>query len=262
VVQAVLWYKSVRKLKVQPILYIFSVIEWNVFEMTKNNCHFSKNVWKYRLKTVSWQVLIQLCDKWPKYFSDQNISTKNHWNASAKKSRTNFGKVRRVKCNCTLKFSITHPALSKKDSFFLLWLIYEKLAKILFNLCDGFDRCPQSPALNTQFINCLPCRIALLCMVSDHFYRTSVRFCLFSYQAVVVFIDLRWKCSSVLVFLSWIKSSEKLHLLISSVVIICNVRRVQCSKLQHLFAYKTGPIFTWEIVDILFGFGLLLFHMT
>ena len=34
--------------------------------MTEKNCHFSQNVWKYRLKTLIWRVFIKLCGKWPK----------------------------------------------------------------------------------------------------------------------------------------------------------------------------------------------------
>ena len=64
----------------------FSVIDWNVCDMTEKNCHFHQNVWKYRLKITLW-VLIQLWDKWPKCFSDQNISAKNDWYVLVKINR-------------------------------------------------------------------------------------------------------------------------------------------------------------------------------
>jgi len=38
--------------------------------------HFGQNVWKHRLKTLLWRVLIQLLDKQPKSVSDQNVSGK------------------------------------------------------------------------------------------------------------------------------------------------------------------------------------------
>jgi len=51
----------------------------------KKLSHFDQNVWKFRLKTLLRWVLIQLWYRWPKCFSDQNISTKNDRNVSAKK---------------------------------------------------------------------------------------------------------------------------------------------------------------------------------
>ena len=37
----------------------------------KELSHFGWNVWKYRLKTLLWRVLIQLWDKWPKCLSEK-----------------------------------------------------------------------------------------------------------------------------------------------------------------------------------------------
>ena len=55
----------------------------------KKLSHFGQNVWKYRLKTLLWRVLMQQWDKWPKCFSKKKPSDEyeQSWRQSAQQRR-------------------------------------------------------------------------------------------------------------------------------------------------------------------------------
>jgi len=55
----------------------------------KKFSHFGQNVWKYRLKTLLWRVLMQQWDKWPKCFSKKKPSDEyeQSWRQSAQQRR-------------------------------------------------------------------------------------------------------------------------------------------------------------------------------